>query len=82
MNLTVLALRRTCERERGNWERNEVLYLSDTLNGAFQLEPEVNQQIQSAMPPETMAACQRMFQAAESLRAQAAHQQTSTQQSL
>ena len=58
---------------------DELLYLSDTLNGAFQREPEVYQQIQSAMPPETMAACQRMFQAAESLRAQAAQQ--STQQS-
>ena len=77
MNLTVLALRRTCERERGNWERNEVLYLSDTLNGAFQREPEVYQQKQSAIPlEETMAACQIMFQAAESLRAQPAQQNT------
>jgi hypothetical protein len=58
---------------------DELLYLSDTLNGAFQREPEVYQQIQSAMPPETMAACQKMFLAAESLRAQAAQQ--STQQS-
>jgi len=58
---------------------DELLYLSDTLNGAFQREPETYQQIQAAMPPESVANCQKLFHAAESMRAQAAQQ--STQQS-
>ena len=91
---------------------DELLFLSDTLNAAFQREPEVGvfdrsrsdsssrsvwsiiltsspipifyflkvyQQIQNAMPPESLNACQKLFHAAESMRAQAAQQ--STQQS-
>jgi len=58
---------------------DELLFLSDTLSAAFQREPEVYQQIQAAMPPEAVTNCQRLFHAAESIRAQAAHQ--STQQS-
>ena len=58
---------------------NELVFLSETLHGAFQREPDVYQQIQSAMPPEAVANCQTLFQTAESMRQQAAQQ--STQQS-
>ena len=59
---------------------DELLFLNDTLKGAFQREPEAYQQVQAAMSPETVANCQKVFQAADQLRVQAAAQQ-STQQS-
>jgi len=58
---------------------DELLYLSDTLSAAFQREPEAYQQIQAVMTPESVSNVQKVFQAAESMRAQAAQQ--STQQS-
>lgn len=58
---------------------DELLFLNDTLKGAFQREPEVYQQVQAAMSPESVANCQKVFQGADQMRAQAAQQ--STQQS-
>ncbi|KAL3944079.1 MAG: hypothetical protein SGBAC_001863 [Bacillariaceae sp.] len=58
---------------------DELFFLSDILTAAFQREPEAYQQIQAAMTPEAAANCQKIFQAASTLRAQAAQQ--STQQS-
>jgi hypothetical protein len=58
---------------------DELLFLNDTLKAAFVREPEVYQQIQAALPPESLANCQQVFQAADSMRAQVAQQ--STQQS-
>lgn len=58
---------------------DELLFLNDTLKAAFVREPEVYQQIQAALSSESLANCQQVFQAADSMRAQAAQQ--STQQS-
>jgi len=58
---------------------DELLFLSDTLKAAFQREPEAYQQVQAALPPESVANCQKVFLAADQMRAQAAQQ--STQQS-
>lgn len=58
---------------------DELLFLNDTLKGAFSREPEAYQQVQAAMSPESVANCQKVFQAADQLRVQAAQQ--STQQS-
>jgi len=58
---------------------DELLFLSDILNAAFQREPDAYQQIQSVMPPETVANVQKVFQAAEALRAQLAAQQNAQQ---
>mmetsp|Transcript_6964 Transcript_6964/g.17011 ORF Transcript_6964/g.17011 Transcript_6964/m.17011 type:complete len:336 (+) Transcript_6964:70-1077(+) len=58
---------------------DELLFLNDTLKGAFGREPEAYQQVQAAMSPESVANCQQVFQAADQMRAQAAQQ--STQQS-
>lgn len=54
----------------------ELLLLSDTLQNAFQREPEVYQQVQAALPPDTVVACQQLTQTAEAIRAQEALQQT------
>jgi len=51
-------------------EVDELLYLNDTLKGAFQREPEVYLQIQSALPLDTVNSCQRLFAAANAVRAQ------------
>lgn len=58
---------------------NELLVLSDTLAHAFQREPEVYQAINAALPPETAANCQRLFQTAEAMKAQQAAQQAPPQ---
>ncbi|KAG7344305.1 Importin-beta N-terminal domain containing protein [Nitzschia inconspicua] len=58
---------------------DELLFLNDTLKAAFQREPEAYQQVQAALPPESVANCQKVFQAADSMRAQATQQ--SSQQS-
>mmetsp|Transcript_12865 Transcript_12865/g.30078 ORF Transcript_12865/g.30078 Transcript_12865/m.30078 type:complete len:1070 (+) Transcript_12865:182-3391(+) len=58
---------------------HEVIFLNDTLKGAFQREPEAYQQVQAAMTPEAVANCQKVFAAADQMRAQAAQQ--SSQQS-
>ncbi|GKY91239.1 hypothetical protein MPSEU_000096500 [Mayamaea pseudoterrestris] len=47
----------------------ELILLSDTLTLAFQREPEVYQAINSALPAETLANCQRLFQTATTMRA-------------
>jgi len=53
---------------------DELILLSDTLKMAFQREPEAYQQIQAALPSESVAACQNLFATADSMRAQAAQQ--------
>jgi len=40
---------------------NELVYLYDSLYGAAQKEPEMFQQIQSAVAPDVMEACQKLF---------------------
>merc|ERR1712176_1454068 len=55
---------------------DELLFLNDTLKGAFQREPDAYQQVQAAMSPESVANCQKIFQAADQMRAQAAQQST------
>jgi hypothetical protein len=52
----------------------ELILLNDTLKHAFQREPEPYQQIQAALPPESVAACQKLFATADLMRAQAAQQ--------
>lgn len=52
----------------------ELILLNDILKSAFQREPEVYQQIQGALPAETVAACQKLFATADAMRAQAAQQ--------
>jgi hypothetical protein len=52
----------------------ELILVNDVLTAAFQREPEVYQQIQSALPAETVAACQTLFATADAMRAQAAQQ--------
>jgi hypothetical protein len=44
------------------------------MKQAFQREPEAYQQVQAALPQESVLAVQTMFTAAESLRTQAAQQ--------
>lgn len=52
----------------------ELIVLAETLQQAFQREPESYQQVQAALPPESVSNVQRLFSAAEALRAQAAQQ--------
>jgi hypothetical protein len=52
----------------------ELILLSDALQHAFLREPDAYQQVQSALPPESFTSCQRLFAAAEALRAQATQQ--------
>mmetsp|Transcript_951 Transcript_951/g.2334 ORF Transcript_951/g.2334 Transcript_951/m.2334 type:complete len:621 (-) Transcript_951:706-2568(-) len=59
---------------------DELLYLSDTLRGAFGREPETYRQIQQAMPPETVAMCQKIFAASDMIRAQLEQQQQQQKQ--
>lgn len=54
---------------------DQLLFLNDTLQAAFQREPEVYQQIQAALSPEIVTACQSLFQLAEAQRSQQALQQ-------
>lgn len=58
---------------------DELIFLSDTLKQAFQREPETYQQVQAALPSDSIANCQKLFLAADQIRAQTAQQ--STQQS-
>lgn len=59
----------------------ELILLNDTLKHCFQREPEAYQQIQAALPVESVALCQKMFAMADAMRAQAAQvaQQASKQ---
>jgi len=52
----------------------ELILLNDTLKLSFQREPEAYQQIQAALPPDSVAACQKLFTMADAMRAQAAQQ--------
>ena len=47
---------------------DEVLFLSGTLKAAYAREPEVYQQVQALLPPETVASCQKLFAAADAMR--------------
>lgn len=49
---------------------DEMVYLNDTLQACFAREPEVYGQIQTALPPEVVANCQRISAAADAARAQ------------
>lgn len=49
---------------------DEMVYLNDTLQACFAREPEVYGQIQTTLPPEVVANCQRIFAAADAARAQ------------
>lgn len=51
---------------------DQLIFLSDTLQAAFQREPEAYKQVRSSMPAESVAACQQLFSTAENMRAQAA----------
>ena len=48
---------------------DELLYLSDAMTTAFAMSPEYYQQIQQAMPPGSVEAVQRIFAAANAMRA-------------
>lgn len=50
---------------------DELLFVTDTLKQAFQSEPQAYQQIQAALPPDSVHAVQRLFAVAEEVRAQA-----------
>jgi hypothetical protein len=49
---------------------DEAIFLSDTLKSAYAREPEVYQQVQAALPPDTVALCQKLFLHADTLRQQ------------
>jgi len=56
-------------------EVDQLLFLNDTLKAAFQREPEIYQQVQAALSPEIVTACQSLFQLADAQRSQQALQQ-------
>jgi len=49
----------------------ELHFLNDVLKEAYQREPEVYQQVQAALPAETVASCQQLFAAVDAQRSQA-----------
>mmetsp|Transcript_4901 Transcript_4901/g.7219 ORF Transcript_4901/g.7219 Transcript_4901/m.7219 type:complete len:1062 (+) Transcript_4901:138-3323(+) len=48
---------------------DELLFMSETLKVAFMREPEVYQQVQRALSPNTVESCQKLFAAAEEIKA-------------
>jgi len=44
---------------------DELLYMKEILSAAFQREPEIYQQVQAALPAETVTTCQQLFAAAD-----------------
>jgi hypothetical protein len=60
---------------------DELLYLSDTMTAAFAMSPDYYQQIQQSMPPGTVEAVQRIFAAANAIRAAQEQQQQQHHQS-
>ena len=50
---------------------DESIFLSDTIKTAYAREPDFYQQVQSALPPDTVASCQKLFAHVDSLRLQA-----------
>jgi importin-7 len=57
----------------------ELLLLNDSMKNAFQREPDAYQQVQAALPPQSVDAVQMLFAAAGTMRAQQAAQQVSKQ---
>jgi len=53
---------------------DELYFFSDTLKASFLREPQVYQQIQTALSPEVLNSCQRLFAAADTQRAKDALQ--------
>ena len=51
-----------------------LIFLSETLQAAFQREPEAYKEVRGAMPAESVALCQQLFSMAETMRMQAAQQ--------
>jgi len=50
---------------------DELQFANDVLKEAYRREPEVYQQVQGALPAETVAACQQLFAAVDAQRSQA-----------
>lgn len=50
---------------------DELHFMKDVLSTAFQREPEAYQQVQAALPAETVACCQQLFAAADAQKSQA-----------
>jgi len=50
-------------------EIDQLLFFNDSMKVAFQREPEIYQQVQAALPPETVGLCQKMFSASDAQRA-------------
>ncbi|KAL7531578.1 hypothetical protein ACHAXR_006571, partial [Thalassiosira sp. AJA248-18] len=49
----------------------ELHFVNDVLKEAYQREPEVYQQVQAALPADTVASCQQLFAAVDAQRSQA-----------
>lgn len=49
-------------------EVDQLFFVNDTLKAAFQREPEAYQQIQTALTPESVASCQKLFGLADEQR--------------
>jgi hypothetical protein len=50
---------------------DESMFLSDTIKAAYAREPDFYQQVQVALPPDTVASCQKLFAHVDSVRLQA-----------
>jgi hypothetical protein len=46
-------------------------YVNDILKEAYKREPDVYQQVQGALPAETVSSCQQIFASVDAQRAQA-----------
>ena len=55
---------------------DEIIFVNDTLKHAFHQEPMAYQQIQNALPPDSVQSVQTLFLKADSIRAQASQQAT------
>lgn len=47
---------------------DELHFVNDILKEAYAREPEIYQQVQAALPPEVVASCQQLFNAADASR--------------
>ena len=56
----------------------ELCFLNDALQHAFQREPEAYQQVQAVLPPDSVQACQKLFEYVDQMRL---HSQQAAQQS-
>ena len=59
---------------------DQLIFLSDVLQAAFQREQDAYKQVRGAMPAESVAMCQHLFSTAENMRAQAAAVAAAAQQ--